>query len=185
MALRSRLQKRYADDPQTALVEELGICQGRTRIDLAVVNGVIHGYEIKSDRDSLRRLSSQVEVYGRVVDRATLVVGRRHLTQSLGSIPAWWGVLQVESVSGAIRFTTIRDGHKNPQIEARSLVELLWFDDAIDLLARRGAARGVRGKPRRVVWDRICERIELREISDAVRARLRARAVLQDLAQPW
>ena len=35
-------------------VEELGVCRGRVRVDVAVVNGTLHGYEIKSDRDSLR-----------------------------------------------------------------------------------------------------------------------------------
>jgi len=28
-------------------------------------NGLLHGYEIKSDRDSLRRLATQVDVYGK------------------------------------------------------------------------------------------------------------------------
>ena len=178
LALLPQLRVMYAAEPQTVFIEELGLCQGRARIDIAVVNGVIHGYEIKSDRDSLRRLAGQVEIYSKVVDRATIVVGNRHLAEALASVPNWWGVLQIEENSRGVSFKLIRKGHHNPQIEARSLVELLWLDDAIDLLSRLGADRGVRSKPRRMVWDRICERLKLEDIADAVRARLMARAKL-------
>lgn len=184
LALLPQLRVMYAAEPQTIFIEELGICQGRARIDIAVINGVIHGYEIKSDRDSLRRLSGQVEIYSKVVDRATIVVGNRHLAEALASVPDWWGVLQIEETSRRVSFKPIRKGHNNPQIEARSLVELLWLDDAINLLTQRGAARGIRSKPRRMAWDRICERLALDEIAEAVRARLRARVMLQGPVQP-
>ena len=184
LALHSMLRERYAGESGTVFIEELGICQGLARIDIAVVNGVLHGYEIKSDRDNLRRLTSQVEIYSKVVDKATIVVGCRHLVESLALVPDWWGVIQVESGSKGVHFKTIRRGRGNPQIEARSLVELLWRDDAIGLLIQRGAARGVRSKPRRMVWDRICERFEVEDIASAVRKRLRGRVVLQGPAQP-
>ena len=55
-ALRTRV--RDSDDMKEALVvDELGLCQGRARIDLAVVNSSLHGYEIKSERDTLRPTS--------------------------------------------------------------------------------------------------------------------------------
>ena len=75
--LKSRLQAKHALEPDTVVVEELGLCQGQVRVDMAVVNGVLHGYEIKSDCDTLRRLPNQVVAYGKVLDRATLVVGVR------------------------------------------------------------------------------------------------------------
>lgn len=48
------------------------------------------------------------------------------------------------------------------------------------LLEERDAARGVRGKSRRIVWDRVCDRFDVDEIAAAVRARLKTRAA--DLA---
>ncbi len=184
MALHSMLKKMHGDGAETAFIEELGICQGRARIDIAVVNGVFHGYEIKSDRDSLRRFPRQVEMYSKVVDEATLVVGCRHLDESLGLVPNWWGVIQAESGVVGVRLKTIRQGCANPNIEARSLVELLWRDDAIGLLDQRGAAYGIRSKPRRMVWDRICERFEVEEIASAVRAKLMDRVMRQGLPKP-
>jgi hypothetical protein len=59
------------------------------------------------------------------------------------------------------------------------LVELLWFDDAIGLLEGRDVARGVRGKPRRFVWDRVCEHFSVDEIASAVRTQLKARTTAQ------
>jgi hypothetical protein len=88
-ALRATLLSRHAGETDTVLIEELGICRGQVRVDLAVVNGELHGYEIKSDRDSLRRLAVQLDFYGKVCDRATLVVAQRHLHHALDVLPAW------------------------------------------------------------------------------------------------
>ena len=84
--LRSRLSQKHTRTSRTVFIEELGLCRGQVRVDLSVVNGLLHGYEIKSDRDSLRRLSGQVELYGKVFDRATLVVGERHLAEALDNV---------------------------------------------------------------------------------------------------
>ncbi len=173
--LRSRLSQKHAHKSQTVLIEELGLCRGKVRVDLSVVNGLLHGYEIKSDRDSLRRLSAQVELYGKVFDRATLVVGDRHLAEILDVLPRWWGILLVQHSDRGLQFKTVRKPQSNPNRDPRSLVELLWFDDAIALLEKRNAARGFRGKPRWIVWNRVCELCDINEIARAVRGHLKAR----------
>ncbi len=178
-ALRSWLRIKHATESDTVVIDELGVCRGQVRIDVAVVNGRFHGYEIKSDRDSLRRLDGQVDMYSRVLDRATIVVGDRHLTETLNAVPRWWGVLRFEPGPKEPRFKAVRRGRNNPRRDPRSLVELLWLDDAITLLTRRNVARGVRGKPRRIVWDRVCEYFEVDEIAASVRAQLKARAARQ------
>lgn len=175
-ALRSTLidkQSRKAD--VTVVIDELGLCRGQARVDVAVVNGLIHGYEIKSDRDSLRRLHLQIEVYSKVLDRATLVIGDRHMAVATNIVPPWWGVLHVRQTREGLRFKTIRRARKNPHRDPHALVELLWLDDAVELLEERDAARGVRGKPRRIVWNRICENFGIEEIAEAVRDKLKAR----------
>jgi hypothetical protein len=178
-ALRTRLFLEHGNEVDTVIIEELGLCRGQVRVDVAVVNGVLHGYEIKSDRDSLRRLNGQVEVYGNVLDRATVVVGDRHIAGAVGIVPVWWGVLRAYSTDTGVQFKTLRCAEKNPHKDARSLVELLWLDDAIALLEQRSAACGIRSKPRHIVWDRVCEQFATDEIAAAVRARLKARATNQ------
>ena len=177
MALLARLGEELNRDAETVIIEELGLCRGQVRLDVAVVNGLLHGYEIKSDRDSLRRLRKQVDVYGKVLDRVTLVVGDRFLTASSGVVPSWWGLLHAQVKHDRLRLRTVRRSRRNPQRDPRFLVELLWSDHAIEILEQRGAARGVRHKPRHIIWDRVCDRFSLDEIADEVRARLKARVV--------
>jgi hypothetical protein len=172
-ALREHLLRRHAGETDTVLIEELGLRRGQVRVDLAVVNGSLHGFEIKSDRDSLRRLAVQVDLYSQVLDRATLVVGDRFAPLAPSLVPAWWGVVRVSSKPGGLQFTTIRRSKLNPQRNARMLAELLWSAQALALLEDRGVARGMRGKPRRVLWDRVCECVSVDEIAAAVRGRLK------------
>ena len=177
--LRSKLLQKHADESNTVIIDELGLCRGQVRVDVSVVNGLMHGYEIKSDRDSLRRLTAQSDLYGKVLDQATMVVGYRHLAEVLDILPVWWGVLLVQRSAHGLKLKTVRKPRNNPDRDPRSLVELLWFDDSIALLEARNAARGFRGKPRWIVWDRICELFSVDDIANAVRCQLKARAKQQ------
>ena len=183
-ALRSFVLTKRDSKTDVVIIEELGLCRGRVRVDLAVVDDLLHGFEIKSDRDSLRRLARQVTYYSKVLDKATIVIGRRHMEKVLRVVPNWWGVLLYLPSPKGLNFKVRRRGRKNPQRDPRSVVELLWLDEAMALLEERDAARGVRGKPRRFVWDRICDSIELDEIANIVRSILRERAATQAVALP-
>ena len=174
--LRTYLDQQERARPDTILIEELGLCQGRARIDLAAVSGVLHGYEIKSNRDRLSRLASQAETYSRVFDRVTLVVGTKHVKAGLQLVPRWWGVLLVRGGIEGTLLDPVRPAAENPDQDPRALVELLWRDEALELLANHNAAAGVRSKPRPAVWDRLCEVLDLAQIRSAVRHRLRIRA---------
>lgn len=169
------LHAAHANDDDVALLEELGLCRGEVRVDVTVVNGSLHGYEIKSDRDSLRRLARQVALYSAVLDRATLVVGERHMRDAVELVPSWWEVLLARVTPAGLTLTQLRPGQVNENRDGRALVELLWLDDALELLAARNAARGFGRKPRRIVWNRVCELYAVDEIAAAVRARLKAR----------
>ena len=181
-ALKPRLiaEQTHAD---TVLFEELGLCRGLVRADIAVVNGSLHGYEIKSDLDSLRRLRNQVDVYSKVLDYATLVVGDRLLGEAVKVIPESWGVLHAHLGADDLEFKTIRNAGQNPDRDPRALAELLWFEEAIALLQKFDALRGVRGKPRRILWDRISERVRIEDVAAAVRDALKSRAI-REVVQP-
>ncbi|EGO6137859.1 sce7726 family protein, partial [Enterococcus faecalis] len=57
------------------IIEEFVICNGEARADVAIVNGIMKGFEIKSDVDSLLRLPNQIEKYDATFDKCTIVVG--------------------------------------------------------------------------------------------------------------
>ena len=174
-ALLKYLQRETSAYRSMVLIEELGLCQGEARIDVLTVSGVLHGYEIKSNRDRLTRLASQAATYNRVLDRVTLVVCPRHVEAALQLIPEWWGVLLASGSFEAVSLTAIRPAAQNPDQDPRALVELLWRDEALELLASHDATAGVRSKPRRAVWDRVCEVLDVAEIRSAVRFRLKTR----------
>ncbi len=176
VALLKELRRRRVLRGKTVVVGELGLRRGDAVVDVAVVNGSLNGFEIKSDADTLRRLVRQAEVYGEVLDRVTLVVGRQHLAAARGVIPRWWGLMAVRVGNQLVALKTVRAGCTNPARNARALVELLWLEEARALLAKRDAVRGYRTKPRDAVWDRLCEVYSLEEIAAEVRRRLKARA---------
>ncbi|QOS97686.1 hypothetical protein JNUCC42_14055 [Brevibacterium sp. JNUCC-42] len=47
-ALLEKLSVIHQNEEDTRIINELAVCGGLSRVDVAVVNGVLHGYEIKS-----------------------------------------------------------------------------------------------------------------------------------------
>ena len=68
--VRKRLRP-FRQDMDLLVLQELGLAHARVRVDVAVLNGVLHGYEIKSDRDNLNRLESQLEIYQQALQKLT------------------------------------------------------------------------------------------------------------------
>jgi hypothetical protein len=62
LALHAKRLRRLKTHPNTLVIDELGLAHAKSRIDVAVINGCIHGYEIKSDKDTLDRLSKQIDI---------------------------------------------------------------------------------------------------------------------------
>jgi hypothetical protein len=174
-ALRDRLAADHRDEPDTRFVDELGLC-GTVRIDVAVVNGTFSGYELKSDRDTLRRLPHQVEVYSRVLDRATLVVGERHAhADTLALLPSWWGVIVARQGTDDVTLEDARPAAWNENVDPEALSQLLWREEALEELACRGLDIGVRTRPRRAIAERLAGQVPVEELRTAVRHRLKSR----------
>jgi len=173
------LRSRHHRDDDAFAIQELGLRGGRVRVDVAVVNGTLHGYEIKADLDRLCRLERQATVYSQVLDLATLVVGERHMERATAAVPMWWEIILVRNSSPLGELVTVRRGKPNPGRSARALAELLWLDEALAMLEERAIAAGCRSKPRRVIWDRLVEACSLAEIAAEVLVRLKARPTLE------
>lgn len=138
------------------IFEELGVQHGAARIDYAIINGVMCGYEIKSDRDTLDRLSDQVKEFSAVFDKLTLVVGKRHLHQAIYKIPDWWGILLAkEKNNGQVALQVIRTPRQNKQQCAKSIARLLWREEALKILEERNQAMGLRHKPREFIYTKL------------------------------
>lgn len=166
---------RFSADPHSLLVDELGVCQGEFRIDVAVVNGALHGWEIKSDRDTLARLPSQAQAYSRVFDTVTLVVGETHLHDALALIPGWWGVLVASRRRDGADLGAVRAGARNPAPDPLALAQLLWRDELIAILTDLQAPRKLLRQPKWHLWPALAARLEVGDLAARVRAALKAR----------
>jgi hypothetical protein len=157
-------------------VHELGLQHGSRRVDIAVVNGFLHGFEIKSDADNLVRLPAQIEAYSRALDRATLVVGERHLSAAERILPAWWGIKVVRMGSrGALNIATYRSIVNNPQVSAFHAAHLLWRDEVLAVLANHGLSSGLTKASRKDLYQLAAEVLPLRELRRHIREALKCR----------
>ncbi|MEZ8054588.1 sce7726 family protein [Vibrio tasmaniensis 1F-187] len=175
-AVHKKLLKKHHNDPDTLVVDELGICLGACRVDIAVVNGSLHGYELKSSKDTLDRLPSQVQYYSAVMDKVTLVVAENHFLEAKKIVPEWWGLKIVsEGKNGSYHIAHERAEKKNKQIDPISLVQLLWKEECLNLLDKWGAIKGNKSKPRHLLWPIISECIPENKLRDEVRVLLKQR----------
>ena len=174
-ALHRDLLRHYWDDPDSLVVDELGLCQGLARIDIAVVNGRIHGFEIKSDRDTLERLPGQCEIYNKTLDRITLVVGGVHLEKAASMVPAWWGIVEAQIKTGNIQFRTVREGKQNPSVDRFAVAQLLWRDEALEVLDELGVSKGLRSKTRSELWEKLAKELSADRLCRVVRDRVKER----------
>jgi hypothetical protein len=175
VALRSHLDIEHADDSSTRIVEELGLCD-EARVDFAVINGALTGFELKSERDTLARLPRQMATYSRVFDYVYLVAAESHINRAREMIPPWWGIVTaVPNAANSLSLRFDRAAVENPAVDASAIVQLLWRGEALTILARVGADRGIRSKPREEVWDRLVKSLSLAELRSEVRYVLKAR----------
>lgn len=56
----------YMSYDDTVVISEMDVCAGVSGADIVVINGKMHGYEIKSAQDSLSRLPQQMQSYNQV-----------------------------------------------------------------------------------------------------------------------
>lgn len=174
-ALKKELAELYDGAPETAILEEMCVRRGGARIDVALVNGVLHGFELKSDRDSLDRLASQATAYSSVFDRVTLVVGERHLQLGAELVPDWWGIRVARPLHNSIIFRDLKLPLLNPHIDPVAVAELLWREDALSFLRKLGADRGVRASSKRDVCTKLAQCADTVELRSYVRQSIRAR----------
>jgi hypothetical protein len=170
------VHQEHSNAPDTIFLEEFALYGGTNRADLAAFNGVSHGYEIKSDRDTLLRLPHQVTAYSAIFERATLVSSVRHLSSAQEIIPWWWGIVKVKQIPGpGIQLERIREASPNPAPLAAAIAALLWRSEALNILENLGLDRGVRSKPMEQLIARLSKEITVEKLSSYVREALRAR----------
>ncbi|MCZ7642733.1 MAG: sce7726 family protein [Pseudorhodoplanes sp.] len=180
-ALHAKRLRHMKAHPDTLVIDELGLAHAKSRVDVAVINGCIHGYEIKSSRDTLDRLSIQIDIYRQTLQKVTIVAAPRHVAGVLSHTPEWCGVIEAhQGPRGGIRFNAVRAARTNPDIDPVMMAHLLWRDEVIELLGRAGYTPKDLRRPRRQLYELLCEAMTLREITSSIRAFMVQRQTWRD-----
>lgn len=170
--------------PDTLVIDELGLDHGNCRIDIAVINGHIRGFEIKAEADTLDRLPHQIAAYGKVVDKASLIVAPRHLGAALTIIPDWWGIVIVDrGTQSGLNFYRIRPERVNRGVNPLILARLLWRPEAQAILRELGIPERDLRVPREALYQRIVSELPMRRLAQSVRETLKSRLVWRDRPQ--
>lgn len=111
------------------VARELVIPVTSERADIAAIGNATWLFEIKSGRDSLRRLHRQADAFARVGDHCVLVAASRHLADADAALPTWWGVMEVPD-GPAVTLRWRRAAGPNPGTDRRTLLLMLRRDEA-------------------------------------------------------
>ncbi|MBC8064362.1 MAG: sce7726 family protein [Chlorobia bacterium] len=183
-ALHKRVLHDHRRDGNTLVVNELGLRHGVCRADIVVVNGLLHGFEIKSDVDTLGRLPQQIATYCEVFDKVTLVVGEKHSAGAMEMIPHWWGIKIAWMDQNRIEFKHERTPCLNSDINPTALAELLWRPEAISILRALGLPEKQLRLPRRHLYELLAETVALPELRRLVRESLKERTMWRGHRRP-
>lgn len=174
--LHSKVLKEHEDMNDAKIIDELKLCQGEAIIDIAVFNGSINGYEIKSDSDTLERLPKQMEIYNKVFNKMTIVTGDKYIDNIFNIVPEWWGIIKVINGSSKIdNFVVVRENKENKYIDSTALIQLLWKDEILELLDLFDIKSGVKSKSKKALWKITSDNIELKHIENFVRNKIKTR----------
>lgn len=174
--LKIKLSEILKQNDGSILLEELGLRHGASVIDIALINDRIHGYEIKSAVDSLKRLPSQINIYNSVLDKVTLVTCNLHFEKAIELIPDWWGIIIAkENSNNSIYLQDLRRAKVNPAPHSLGIAKLLWRTEVLEILEEIGEIEKLKSKPRLELYNKLVKTTDLNFIRSKVLFRFKKR----------
>ena len=174
-SLLDRFMTRHVFESSSVL-EEVSVSNGCARADVVFAGKKLECFEIKSELDSLKRLTQQGWHYGRSFNQVTLVAATKHLDKAIYSIPAWWGIIEV---SRAGKLIQRRKAANNPDIKSHGLAELLNRDEGISLLKDCGITKGFSKLSNQNIHDKVSELCGVQELNKFVLSAFKSRKKLR------
>ena len=106
--------------------------------DVVILNGTSTVYEIKSERDTLKRLAWQTTAYNNVFAETYVIVGDNHIDSVLRSVRPEVGVM---SLSDRFYISTIRQAKREPEKTVPlSILDSVRIAEAKAILSLMGAS---------------------------------------------
>ena len=133
--VKAQIPRLVKSHSRALIVEEMEVCSGRARVDLAVIGDHLIGIEIKGPRDDVTRLPGQAIAYSRCFDRVVLVVHEILVRKARSLVPAWWGVVVGSQNDSQFSYQFERRPEPNPDLDIDALLSLLWREEIDALLS--------------------------------------------------
>lgn len=170
------LENRFRKHRDTRIVYELNVPRPSARIDVAVINGEMSGFEIKSDADSLVRLPRQIRSFNAIFDKIYLVTTRRHYELAKNLVPAYWGLAISSRIDNRTHFLTRRKAQSNTNYDIEALLHLLTRNEQAAIAKKIGCIISVYRLRRHEIVDLLLKELDESEIKSHVRQALKVRA---------
>ena len=175
--------RHYHECPNTLVIDELGVAHGKNRADIAVLNGTIHGFEIKSSKDTLSRLPEQINEYSRCFEKVSIIAAPNHIERLQLMLPSWCGlILATKGAKGAITFKTIRRAQKNPKIEIYAMAHFLWRKEIIEILTQLGESENNLKLSREKLYKLLPESTTTKQLTKLIKAKFMSRTAWRSAA---
>ncbi|MFZ5968395.1 MAG: sce7726 family protein [Bacillota bacterium] len=176
ISLYQTIRNQFEDHPDTIVIDELQVCYGSARVDIAAINGFLHGYEIKSESDTLERLEQQITYYNKVFDYLYLACSEKYITEVEKKIPSWWGIfLATNNEFGQVDLKKVREAECNERLESFALAQLLKKDEILQVLSLYGLNNQVKKLPKYKLWQYLADSLPIQEIQENVKRCLKTR----------
>jgi hypothetical protein len=109
------------------------------KADLVILNGTSTVYEIKSERDNLDRLATQVAEYFKAFVRVNVITAEAHVEDVLNLVPPHVGVVVL---SDRFQISTVRESQEfNNGLCSSALLDSLQQQEALQIIDSLGLAR--------------------------------------------
>lgn len=173
--LKGGVLSKFYNDGESRVVEELSIPAAKARIDMAVINGHFHGFEIKGASDTLQRLPNQLEAYSKVFDFLYVVTEPKYYESILKIIPSWVGILICSETQGIPEVTQKKQSERNPNQDGFHIAKLLWNEELIEILTEQE----IKFKKKERHWilcEILAQNLDVNKISELVRKKIKVRS---------
>lgn len=111
---------------------------GASKADLVILNGTATVYEIKSERDTLARLATQISNYQKVFAKIYVIAGEGHVEDVLNETPMDIGVMCLNRKRSIHK---IREAaHRPGQVRPLAILESIRSSEACDILKELNVA---------------------------------------------
>lgn len=171
----TEIKRVLAAHPKSRVVDELELSRGEARVDVAVINDCLHGYEIKSASDNLLRLDRQQEIYKRVFEKMTLVVDEKHAHEAVKIVPSCWGLIVVGIRDGAPYADEIWPARTNRELDPLAMAQLLWREEIMELMQYFDLDQGNKSKSRKLLWQVLAKKLTVDQLKAFVCYKLKQR----------